>query len=165
MTESIYDAAGGRPAFIALAHAWHARCLADSIVSHAFSHGYHPQYSERLATYWAEALGGPRDYTCAFGDETSVVRLHSGNGEHIEMEERAQICFAQALDDAGLPNDPRLRSTLKAYFRWATENMSAYPKSAESVPTNLVLRRWSWDGRFEQNALRRCGRIGITSVR
>jgi hemoglobin len=146
MTESIYDAAGGRPAFMALAHAWHARCLADSIVSHAFSHGYHPQHSERLASYWAEALGGPRDYTCSFGDEASVVRLHSGNGEHIEMDERAQICFAQALDDAGLPGDPRLRSTLKAYFRWATENMSAYPKSAESVPTNLVLRRWSWDG-------------------
>jgi hemoglobin len=74
------------------------------------------------------------------------ARLHSGNGGHIEMDERAQICFAQALDDAGLPNDPRLRSTLKVYFRWATENMFAYPKSAESVPTNLVLGRWSWNG-------------------
>jgi hypothetical protein len=30
------------------------------------------------------------------------------------MDERAQSCFAQALDDAGFPDDPRLRSTLKA---------------------------------------------------
>ena len=81
MTPSIYEAAGGRQAFLELAHAWHARCLADPIVSHAFSHGYHPQHSARLAAYWAEALGGPADYTGSMGDQTSVVRLHSGN-EH-----------------------------------------------------------------------------------
>jgi hemoglobin len=146
MTQTIYEAAGGRQAFVDLAHAWHAQCLADPIVSHAFSHGYHPQHSERLAAYWAEALGGPADYTESMGDESSVVRLHSGNGEHVEMDERAQACFAQALDDAGLPNDLRLRSTLKAYFRWATTAMSAHPESADDVPDGLTFPRWSWDG-------------------
>lgn len=146
MTQSIYEAAGGMRAFIALAHAWHARCLADPIVSHAFSHGFHPQHSERLAAYWAEALGGPSIYTQSIGDESTVVRMHSGNGEHIEMDERAQECFALALDDAALPADPSLRATLKGYFCWATAAMSAYPKSARDVPAGLMLRRWSWDG-------------------
>ena len=59
MSQTIYEAAGGDQAFLNLAHAWHERCLADSVVSHAFSHGYHPQHTERLAAYWAEALGGP----------------------------------------------------------------------------------------------------------
>ena len=62
------------------------------------------------------------------------------------MDERAQICFAQAWDDAGLRDDSRLRSTLKAYFRWATEIRAAYPKSPQDVPAGLVLIRWSWDG-------------------
>jgi hemoglobin len=146
MTETIYEAAGGRQAFINLARAWHARCLADPVVSHAFSHGYHPQHTERLAAYWAEALGGPTDYTESMGDEARVVRMHSGNGEHVEMDERAQICFAQALDDAGIPGDPRLRTTLKAYFRWATETMAAHPRGAEDVPAGLRLARWSWGG-------------------
>jgi hemoglobin len=146
MMQSIYDAVGGQKALNALAHAWHARCLADPIVSHAFSHGYHPQHSERLAAYWAEALGGPARYSATLGDESSVVRMHSGNGEHVEMDERAQVCFAQALDDACLPDDPKLRSTLKAYFLWATAAMSAYPTSADDVPSGLVLRHWSWDG-------------------
>jgi truncated hemoglobin YjbI len=61
--ESIFEAAGGKQAFIDLANWWHARCLADPVVSHAFSHGYHPQHVERLAAYWAEALGGPREFT------------------------------------------------------------------------------------------------------
>jgi len=146
MTQTIYEAAGGRQAFLGLAHAWHKRCLADPIVSHAFSHGFHPQHSERLAAYWAEALGGPPDFTENMGSETSVVRLHAGNGEHQEMDERAEACFALALDDAGLPDDPRLRSTLKAYFHWATQRMSAHPASTDHVPDGLALARWSWDG-------------------
>jgi hemoglobin len=143
---SIYEAAGGRRAFVDLAHAWHARCLADPVVSHAFSHGYHPQHTERLAAYWAEALGGPPDYTGSMGDESHVVRLHSGNGEHEEMDERAQVCFAHALDDVGLSADLRLRSALTAYFRWATHAMAAYPESADDVAAGLDLPSWSWDG-------------------
>ena len=143
---TIYDAAGGWSAFVRLAHAWHVRCLADPIVSHAFSHGFHPQHTERLAAYWAEALGGPRAYTESIGTETQVVRMHAGNGEHHEMDERAIACFAQALDDAELPDDARLRSALTAYFRWATERMAGHPQSAASVPDGLALARWSWDG-------------------
>jgi len=146
MRPTIYESAGGREAFVALARAWHARCLADPIVSHAFSHGYHPQHIERLAAYWIEALGGPCNFTGSMGDESAVVRMHSGNGEHHEMDERAQHCFAQALDDAAIPADPPLRESLKSYFRWATSAMSAYPQSADSVPAGLHLRRWSWDG-------------------
>jgi len=146
MTPTIYEAAGGRPAFLALAHAWHARCLADPVVSHAFSHGYHPKHSERLAAYWAEALGGPADYTASMGDESRVVRMHSGKGAHEEMDARAESCFAQALDDAALPGDARLRETLKAYFHWATARMSAHPTSADEVPAGLAVARWSWDG-------------------
>jgi hemoglobin len=146
MSQTIYEAAGGGKAFIALAHAWHARCLADPIVSHAFSHGYHPQHTERLAAYWAEALGGPHDDSAAMSNESEVIRMHSGNGEHGEMDARAQVCFAQALDDAAIPNDPRLRATLKSYFRWATHRMSAYPASADDVPAGLPIARWSWDG-------------------
>ncbi len=146
MKETIYEAAGGKEAFLALANAWHSRCLADPIVSHAFSHGYHPQHSERLAAYWAEALGGPPDYTESMGGESGVIRMHAGNGEHKEMDERAQTCFEMALDDAGLPDDPRLRASLKSYFQWAIQRMSGNPGSADSVPEGLVLAKWSWDG-------------------
>jgi len=145
MTQTIYEAAGGRQAFLELAQAWHARCLADPIVGHAFSHGFHPQHSERLAAYWAEALGGPPDFTESMGDESNVVRMHSGNGEHQEMDERAEALFALALDDVGLL-DARLRSTLNAYFHWANRTMSSNPKSAEHVPDGLPVARWSWDG-------------------
>ena len=102
---TVYEAAGGEDGLRRLADAWHARVLADEIVSHAFSHGFHPDHTQRLAAYWAEALGGPTRYSSAYGDETSVVRLHSGNGPHEEMDRRAIACFDQALEDTGLASD------------------------------------------------------------
>ena len=147
MTQTIYEVAGGRQAILDLAHAWHARCLADPIVSHAFSHGLHPQHTERLAAYWAEALGGPGMYAESYGDETAVVRIHSGNGVHDEMDRRAIVCFDQALADVGLADDSALRQVLHGYFAWATTTtMAHYHRSADDVPDGLTIPRWSWDG-------------------
>jgi len=145
--QSVYQAAGGDAGLLRLAAAWHARVMADEVVGHAFSHGYHPQHTERLAAYWAEALGGPAAYSGSYGDETSVVRLHSGNGRHEEMDRRAVDCFDQALADAGLLAEP-LRQVLHDYFAWATTTtMAAYHESADDVPDGLTIPRWSWDGR------------------
>jgi hemoglobin len=145
--QSIYDAAGGFDAMLKLAHTWHARVMEDEVVSHAFSHGYHPQHTERLAAYWAEALGGPTLYSDKLGDETSVVRIHSGNGHHEEMDQRAIACFDVALEDAGLAGDDRLRAVLHDYFAWATTTtMSRYHRSADDVPDGLQIPKWSWSG-------------------
>jgi hemoglobin len=144
--QSVYEAAGGDAGLLRLAEAWHSRVMADEIVSHAFSHGFHPQHNERLAAYWAEALGGPARYSGSYGDETSVVRIHSGNGPHEEMDRRAIACFDQAMDDAGL-DAAGLRQVLHDYFAWATTTtMSRYHESADEVPGGLSIPRWSWDG-------------------
>ena len=50
---TVYEAAGGDEGLLRLAGAWHARVIADEVVGHAFSHGFHPQHTERLAAYWA----------------------------------------------------------------------------------------------------------------
>lgn len=131
---SVYDAVGGAQGLLGLADAWHARVIGDEVVSHAFSHGFHPEHTERLAAYWGEALGGPTTFSTEYGDETSVVRMHSGNGPHEEMDRRAIVCFDQAMTDVGLADD-RLRQVLHDYFAWATRTtMSRYHRSADDVP-------------------------------
>jgi hemoglobin len=144
---TIYEAAGGWSALLRLAEAWHARVMTDAVVSHAFSHGFHDMHVERLAAYWAEALGGPPTYSSQYGNETGVVRMHSGNGPHEEMDQRAIACFDQALADTGLADDDRLRQALHDYFAWATTtSMSRYQQNADDVPQDLSIPRWSWDG-------------------
>jgi hemoglobin len=143
---TVYEAAGGEEGLNRLAQAWHRRVMADEVVSHAFSHGFNAEHTRRLAAYWAEALGGPADYSGAYGDESSVVRMHSGNGEHDEMDRRAIACFDRALDDVGLTAEP-LRTVLHDYFAWATTTtMARYHRSADDVPAGMTVPRWSWDG-------------------
>lgn len=145
--QTIFDAMGGMDGLRRLADAWHRRVMADEVVAHAFSHGFHPEHVERLAAYWAEALGGHAAYSGVYGDESFVVRMHSGNGEHGEMDDRAIACFDLALEDVGVTDGSELRRALHDYFAWATRTtMSRYQKSADDVPAGLTIPRWSWDG-------------------
>ena len=60
---TVFEAAGGIEGLRRLAEAWHCRVMADEVVSHAFSHGFHPQHLKRRAAYWAQALGAPLSST------------------------------------------------------------------------------------------------------
>ena len=144
---TLYQFAGGDEAFLALARAHHARCLADPVLNHPFSHpGQHPQHVERLAAYWAEVLGGPATYSESLGDESYVVRLHSGKGDMGDLGRRFVACFVAAADDAGLPADAEFRAALRAYMEWAVTDVLQYETDAADVPRDLAVPRWSWEG-------------------
>ena len=145
--QTVFEAAGGSDGLQRLAAAWHRRVMNDEVVAHAFSHGFHPQHVGRLAAYWAEALGGPPVYSAAYGNETSVVKMHSGNGPHAEMDRRTIACSNQALEDIGLSENEQLRQVLHDYFAWATTTtMARYHETADDVPPCLKIPKWSWDG-------------------
>ena len=106
---TLFEFAGGSPAFEALAAAHHARCLADPELNHPFSHpDQHPQHVQRLAAYWAEVLGGPASYSASCGDQSGVLQMHSGNGDMGDLGERFVRCFDLAIDDADAAGGPRV---------------------------------------------------------
>ncbi len=147
MRPTLFEFAGGQPAFLALAAAHHARCIADPELNHPFSHpGQHPQHVERLAAYWAEVMGGPAVYSTECGDQSGVLQLHAGNGELGDMGARFVRCFLAALDDAEWPDDPAFRAALEAYIRRATDDVLAYSPVGAVVPDVGGMPRWTWDG-------------------
>lgn len=147
MEASIYESAGGLPAFLALARAHHARCLADPELNHPFSHGdLDPEHVGRLGAYWAEVLGGPPVFSGGLGsDHAAVLRIHAGNGDVTDLGRRFVACFVAAADDAGLPADPRLRAALRAYMEWAVADVLEHEQEAD-IPRLQPLPRWTWDG-------------------
>lgn len=148
MRPTLYEFAGGADAMLRLAHAHHARCLADPELNHPFSHpGQHPEHVERLAAYWGEALAGPPDYTTRCqGTQSELLALHSGNGDLTDLNRRFVECFVAAMDDAGLPEDAEFRAAMRAYMTWAVGEFNGHPHGAEDVPPGLPIPRWSWDG-------------------
>jgi hemoglobin len=144
---SLFAFAGGEPAFLALAQAHHARCLADPELNHPFSHpDQHPQHVERLAWYWAEVLGGPPTFSQECSDQSTLLQLHAGNGDMGDLGRRFVECFASAADDAGLPADPEFRAALRAYMEWAVADVLVYSPVGARVPAGIGMPRWDWDG-------------------
>jgi hemoglobin len=145
MTTSIYEAADGAHGMARLAEAWHRRVLADPVVSHAFSHGFKEDHTERLAAYLGEALGGPSTFTDTMSTESDVVRMHSGQGREEEMDRLALVAWDGALSECGLTDDPRLAETLHDYFADALRRMGEHDHDSGTVPEGLALKVWTWD--------------------
>jgi hemoglobin len=143
---SIYELVGGDPAFLALAAAHHERCLQEPEISHAFSHGFNPAHIENLAFYWAEVFGGPARYSEQLGGHSGMLEIHARTGAADDWGERFVACFVQAVDDAGLPEDPELRAALRSYMDWATDEVMSYAPAGSLVPKDLTVPRWGWSG-------------------
>ena len=147
MRPTLYEFAGGEAAFLALATAHHARCLADPELNHPFSgQGQHPQHVERLAAYWAEVMGGPPAYSQGCGEHSGVLRMHAGNGEMGDLPDRFLRCFDLATDDAQLPADPEFRAARHAYREWAIGDVMTYAPTDAVVAAGIAMPRWGWDG-------------------
>jgi hemoglobin len=146
---SIYEFAGGRPAFQALAAAHHQRCLDDPELNHPFSHPGHPQHVERLGDYWAEVFGGPPGYSEVAAGQSFMLGIHAGQGSGEDFGPRFVACFVQAADDAGLPGDPDFRAALRRYMEWAVADVLAYSPPGTAVSAGLPIPRWDWDGLVE----------------
>ena len=132
---SLYEAVGGFDVILALIRRWHELCLADPMAAHPFERELHPRHDERLAAYLTEALGGPALYTAGYGDESSVQRLHAGNGAHEELDEACLAAFDQALADTGIAAEAAGR--VSTYFRRATVAQRAYADGPDQVPEGL----------------------------
>lgn len=134
---SLYDQLGGFDRILALTKRWHELCLADPMASHPFDQNLHPYHDERLAAYLAEAFGGPALYSAGYGTETSMQKIHAGNGEHIELDEACLRAFEKALEDLSFPAESA--KAAYAYFRKATEAQRQYSTSPDQVPEGLPM--------------------------
>lgn len=139
---TLYEQAGGADGMLALARAWHERCLADPVAAHPFEHRGHPAHVARLAAYWGEALGGPAAYSGGLGTEADVVRMHACNGVHVELDAACIACFDVALGDVGVGDGP-LRTALHDWFVWNVGRMAARPDGADGVADDLAVPVWS----------------------
>jgi hemoglobin len=70
-----------------------------------------------------------------------MLGIHAGQGADEDLGARFVACLVQAADDAGLPDDPEFRASLRAYMEWAVGEVLSY-----SPPTAQVLAFGSYQG-------------------
>ncbi|WP_211193051.1 oxidoreductase [Actinoplanes sp. TBRC 11911] len=141
---SLYESAGGAPAMFALAADFHARCLADPVLEHPFSHTGNPEHVQRLADYWGEVLGGPPVFSSRYGGHERMLRMHANQGADADLGDRFLACFVAAMASSGIPEP--VRPPLTAYMRWATDEVMSYSPRDAVVPSGLRMPHWDVDG-------------------
>ena len=142
----MYEAVGGEAGFMALVQAHHQRCVEDEELNHMFGREGDPEHLQHLAAYLAEVFGGPPLYSQTHGGHSFMLNLHAHHGMTDDLGSRFVACWVQAADDAGLPEDPELRSTLRAYMERAVAEVYLYNAPDSTVAAELPMPHWSWDG-------------------
>jgi hemoglobin len=141
---SLFEWAGGRPAFDRMIDAFYDRVERDDLLSPLFPGGVTAEHREHVTTWWCEVFGGPADYTDRLGGYEAMLARH--RGLHITPEQRFRFASLMSLaaDDAALPDDPEFRAALVGYLEWGTRLAMHNSGDRTDIVEHAPVPRWGW---------------------
>jgi hemoglobin len=142
-TPTVYEWAGGMPAFERLTEAFYKRVRADDLLAPIFAH-MPPDHPQHVAIWLAEVFGGPAEYTAHHGGYPHMLGKHKDVGITEEQRFRWVTLIALAADDAELPADPEFRSAFLAYIEWGTRLALANSQPGAQPPPEAPVPHWGW---------------------
>ena len=141
---SLYDWAGGSPAFERLINAFYDRVEDDELLTGFFPGGVGREHREHVTAWWVEVFGGPADYTATLGGYEAMLGHHRGLAITAEQRLRFAELMSRAADDAGLPADPEFRAALVGYLEWGTRIAMHNSQPDAQVVAHAPVPRWGW---------------------
>jgi len=140
---SLYEWAGGEPAFERLTEAFYRQVRKDDLLEPLFARmdARHPTF---VAMWLAEVFGGPDRYTRERGGYPHMLAEHLGKAITEPQRRRWINLLADAADEVGLPADPEFRAAFMGYIEWGTRlaignsQPGAHPVGQAPVP------HWGW---------------------
>jgi hemoglobin len=143
-TPSLYEWAGGSPAFARLISAFYDRVESDEFLGGLFPGGVSREHREHVTTWWIEVFGGPPAYTENLGGYAAMLRHHLGLAITSEQRLRFVELMSRAADDVDLPNDPEFRAALLGYIEWGTRLAMHNSQPGAQVIQHAPVPRWGW---------------------
>ena len=140
---TLYEWAGGMPAFERLTRAFYDKVLQDDLLESVFR-GMDENHPQHVATWLAEVFGGPPRYTDEHGGYPHMVSKHRGLALTEPMRRRWVALICDAADAAELPADPEFRSAFVAYIEWGTRLAVANSQPDATPPLAAPVPHWGW---------------------
>ena len=140
---TLFDWAGGMPAFERLTTVFYTRVLADPLIGPLFAHmdEKHPRY---VAHFLAEVFRGPAQYTAERGGHATMLSHHLD--KRLTQQQRAQWVrlLLESADDAGLPDDPEFRSAFVSYIEWGKRLAVINSQDGVTPVLEQPMPSWGW---------------------
>jgi len=143
MTEpTIYEYAGGAPAFQRLVERFYAKARADELLEPLFAH-FTDEHVRRVAIWLGEVFGGPPRYTDEQGGHHDILVRHGGLAIGEAQRARwAELMIATAHEE--LPAEPKLQQRFAAYIEWGTRVAREASQPGYTLPPAAPVPRWDW---------------------
>jgi hemoglobin len=142
--ETLFEWAGGAPAFGRLINAFYDRVEDDELISPFFPGGVSIEHRDHVIAWWSEVFGGPSRYSDELGGYENMVARHRDLRINPEQRLRFATLMSLAADDAGLPDDPEFRSAFVAYLEWGTRIAMHNSQPGADVAPHAPVPRWGW---------------------
>lgn len=142
---SLYEWAGGMPAFEKLFKAFYKKVLSDELLGPVFK-DMAPEHVEHVAHFVAEVFGGGELYTAGDGgSHARMVGKHIGRMLDEGKRQRWMHLLLLTADEAGLKSDPEFRSAFVGYIEWGTRIAVMNSQLQENpVPVDEPMPKWGW---------------------
>ena len=141
---SLYEWAGGRPAFGALIDAFYDRVENDQLLGPLFPGGVTRAHRDHVIAWWCEVFGGDPTYTDQLGGYERMLAHHRDLAITPEQRLRFVTLMSRAGDDADLPADPEFRAALVGYLEWGTRLAMSNSQPGAEVVEHAPVPRWGW---------------------
>ncbi len=141
---TLYDWAGGMPAFERLTEVFYSKVLRDELLEPVFRY-MSVEHRMQVAHFIAEVFGGPAMYSSSEGSHFKMIQKHLS--KHLTEAHRKQWLhlLIESADEIGLPEDPEFRSAFMAYLEWGTR-LAVINSNADHLDMNPLepMPKWGW---------------------
>jgi hemoglobin len=143
-TPTIYEWAGGAPAFERWLNAFYDAVERDELLAPVFGGTVSEEHRRHVSAWWCEVMGGPAEYTEALGGYEHMLGKHRGLAITAEQRLRFVTLLSAAADEAGLPSDPEFRAAIIGYAEWGSRLAMHNSEPEVEVAEHAPVPRWGW---------------------
>ena len=140
---TLYEWAGGAPAFERLAEIFYRRVEDEPLLAELFAKA-EPGHATYVAQFIGEIFGGPKRYSEERGGHPNMIEHHLEKRLTEEQRRRWAGLIAECADEAGLPADPEFRSAFVAYIEWGSRVAVITSQPGATVDVNAPMPEWGW---------------------
>jgi hemoglobin len=140
---TLYDWAGGEPAFRKLFTRFYERVADDELLAPVFAH-MDPAHAEHVAAFVGEVFGGPKLYSEAHGGHPAMIRKHLDRSLDNDKRKRWVALLLDCADEIGMPDDPEFRSAFVAYLEWGSRLAVINSAPGADATIEAPMPAWGW---------------------
>jgi hemoglobin len=143
-TPSMFEAAGGSPAFERLTDAFYERVRRHPTLAPVFA-SFTPEHATNVARWLAEVFGGPPAYSEHQGGHHAILEKHHG----LQLTEAHRAAWAELMIATArdvLPDNGLLQQRFAEYIEWGSHIAVAASQPGFTIRGSGPMPRWGWAG-------------------